>query len=525
MTPTLFSGRFRIYYLFIICMLAQTAQAQQKAGKADLNKLDAYYQKALKEWDVPGMAIAIVKDDSVIFARGYGVQDLKAGGTVDANTVFGIASNTKAYTAAALAVLVDQGKLKWEDKVTKYLPYLKLYNPYVTENLTIEDLLSHRAGLGTFSGDLLWYNTTYSRRDILERARYLEPAYGFRDGYGYSNLMFIAAGEVIEAASGQKWENFIKSNFFQPLGMSRSYTSVNELAGKQNVASPHGTDVNDKPYATKLVAWDNWNPAAGIFTSVLQHAQWMRLQLNRGTYKGKRIFSEEASHNMWTAHNPLPVSKQSENIVPSTHFSATGLGWFLNDYEGRKIVAHGGGHEGMNSRTVLVPEEGLGIVILTNSMSSIMSPLANYTLDQFFGIESGRDWSQFALDNMAKAKKAQQEAQAKEPKGKKSKGKANANMALEAYTGTYTSQLYGDATVTIKEGKLSLQLAPAPTLGGTMTHWKHDIFELDWKNNFALLTPTRVRFLIGEDGKIASLRLDSNNPDFHFDELKFERVK
>ncbi|MBJ6117455.1 serine hydrolase [Pontibacter sp. BT310] len=508
----------------VFCLLLQPAFAQKANTASTITKLDAYYQKALKDWDVPGMAIAIVKDDSVIFAKGYGVLNNKTGGQVDANTIFGIASNTKAYTSAALATLVDAGKIKWTDKVNQYIPYLKMYNPYVTENLTIEDLLSHRAGLKTFSGDLLWYNTNYSREEIIRRMQYLEPAYGFRDGYGYSNLMFITAGQVIENVTGKTWENYIKETFFQPLGMNRSYTSVNELKGVQNVASPHGFDAAEKPVATTLNAWDNWNPAAGIFTSVNQQAQWMRLQLNRGTYKGKKIFSENASRHMWQAHNPIPVSKGAEEFTPSTHFNATGLGWFVSDYEGRKMVYHGGGHEGMNSRTVLAPEENLGIVILTNSMSSIMTPLANYTLDQFFGVQNGRDWSQFLLDMTAKAKKEQAEAAAKAPKEKK-KSKSRPTMDLSAYTGTYHSQLYGNATVTLKNGKLDLQLEPAQTLGGTLNYWQHDIFDLDWKNDFALLTPTRVRFLVGEDGTISQMRLDSDNPDFHFDELKFERVK
>lgn len=515
-----FLKRFALFFT-LATMLSLQASAQQNTA-ATLQKLDAYYQKALKDWDVPGMAIAIMRNDSVIFAKGYGVRDLKAGGQVDANTVFGIASNSKAYTAAALGILVDEGKLNWNDKVTKHLPWLQLYDPYVTQELNIEDLLSHRAGFRTFSGDLLWYNTTFSRREILERARHLQPAYSFRDGYGYSNIMFIAAGEVIEAVSGQKWEDFIKQRFFAPLGMNRSYTSVNELAGKDNVASPHGNDENNKPYPTKFTAWDNWNPAAGIFTSVNQQAQWMRLQLNRGTYKGQKIFSEDASRMMWTAHNALPISKQAEANVPSTHFSAAGLGWMMNDYEGRKIIAHGGGHEGMNSRTVLVPEENLGIVILTNSMSSIMSPLANYTLDQFFGVQNGRDWSQFSLDNMAKARKAQEEAAAKAPKEKSRKSKPT--MDLEAYAGTYNSPLYGDATIRVENKQLVLDLAPAPALGGKLTHWQHDIFNLEWKNNFALLTPTKVRFIIGPDGKIAEMRLDANNPDFHFSELEFKKV-
>ncbi|PIQ22558.1 MAG: serine hydrolase, partial [Cytophagales bacterium CG18_big_fil_WC_8_21_14_2_50_42_9] len=213
----------------------------------DLNRLDAYYQQALKDWQVPGMAIALVKNDSVIFAKGYGVLNAQTGGPVDANTLFGIASNTKAFTAAALAMLVDEGKIKWDDPVVKYLPYFQLYNPYVTQAITIKDLLSHRVGLATFSGDLLWYNTTYSREEIIRRARFLQPVYGFRDGYGYSNLMFIAAGQVIETVAGQSWESFIQQRFFQPLGMTRSYTSVRDLAGKTNVATPHGFDEKHNP--------------------------------------------------------------------------------------------------------------------------------------------------------------------------------------------------------------------------------------------------------------------------------------
>ncbi|PRY10959.1 CubicO group peptidase (beta-lactamase class C family) [Pontibacter ummariensis] len=521
-TLTPYFTRLRVL-LLLVALLVQAPAWAQSGHKVDLNKLDAYYQKALKDWDVPGMAIAIVKDDSIIFSKGYGVRHNKAGGEVDANTLFGIASNTKAYTAAALATLVDQGKISWKDKVKQYVPSLQLYSPYVTENLTIEDLLSHRAGYKTFSGDLLWYNTTYSRPEIIERMRYLEPTYGFRDGYGYSNLMYIVAGEVIEKVTGKSWENYIQETFLQPLGMERTYTSVNDLKGVQNVASPHGFDEHGKPYATTLTAWDSWNPAAGIFTSVNQDAQWLRLQLNRGTYKGKQVFSEDASRNMWTLHNPFPVSKQSEELNPSTHFTGTGLGWFLSDYQGRKLVYHGGGHEGMNSRTVLVPEENLGIVILTNSMSSIMSPIASYTIDQFLGIESGRDWSQLALDAKAAAQKADEAAAVKVIKEKKPR-KSKPTMDLAAYTGTYHSELYGNATVKLKDGKLELQLEPAPTLGGTLHHLQHDIFNLDWKNDYALLHPTNVRFLIGEDGAIAAMRLDSDNPDFHFDELQFSKV-
>jgi len=515
-TPT--AALKKAYLFFAFFFLSPFALLAQTAPEVDLKQLDAYYQKALKDWQVPGMAIALVKNDSVIFAKGYGVLNAKTGGKVDANTVFGIASNTKAFTAAALAMLVDEGKLKWDDPVIKYLPYFQLYNPYVTQAVTIKDLLSHRVGLATFSGDLLWYNTTYSREDIIRRAHYLQPVYGFRDGYGYSNLMFLVAGQVIETISGQTWEAFIRQRFFQPLAMTRSFTSVKELAGQTNVASPHGFDGNRNPVPSTFTAWDNWNPAAGIFTSVNQHAQWLRLQLNQGTYKGKRLFSEAASHTMWSALQALPVSKEALIANPATHFSATGLGWFLNDYHGRKLVSHGGGHEGMNSRVVMLPEENLGMVILTNSMSSIMSPLANQTMDAFLGIKDGRDWSKYYLD-AAKAR----EAATPKPETKPQE-KIKALLPLSAYVGRYTSALYGDATITSVKKELVLQLVPAPLMGGKLKLAGPHLFDLAWKNNYPLLTSTQVRFIPGADGKIAEMRLDADNPDFIFAELEFKKV-
>ncbi len=520
MKSTLSARRLPPLFLLFFLLWLPTAPS---FAQADLNKLDAYYQKALQDWNVPGMAIAIVKDDKVVFSKGYGVLNAQKGGKVDEHTLFGIASNSKAYTAAALAILVDEGKLRWDDKVSRYLPYLQLYDPFVTQELTIRDLLSHRVGLATYSGDLLWYNTTYSRRQILERAKYLKPVYGFRAGYGYSNLMYIAAGEVIEAISGKTWEQFIQERFFEPLGMNRSYTSVNQLKGLQNVVTPHGFGPGQKPVPAVQTAWDNWNPAAGIFTSVRQDAEWLRLQLNRGTYQGKQIFSKEASHTMWTMHNAFPVTPQAMEISPTTYFSGSGLGWMLHNFQGRKIVSHGGGHEGMNSRTVLVPEENLGLVILTNSMSSITSALANYTIEQFLQVKNPRDWSQFNLAAAAKVRAAAQAKTAKLPKEKPTA--AGPQRALQDYTGTYRSPLYGDATITLQKGKLVLAMLPAPALGGELTFWKSDIFNLAWKNDFAFLTPTNVRFLPGPDGSITQMRLDANNPDFHFSELEFTKVK
>ncbi|MDQ4141044.1 MAG: serine hydrolase, partial [Bacteroidota bacterium] len=317
---------------------------------------------------------------------------------------------------------------------------------------------------------------------------------------------------------GQSWENFIRTRILQPLSMQQTYLSVRELTGKPNIASPHGFDTNRKPVATTFTPWDAWNPAAGIFTSVNQHAQWMRLQLNRGTYKGKRIFSQVASHAMWAPVQAIPISPEAEKNNPSTHFSATGLGWFLNDYQGRKIVSHGGGHEGMNSRTVLVPEENLGFVVLTNSMSSIMSALANRTIDAFLNVPYPRDWSQINLV-ITKAR----EAGAGQPVHTASSPTKVTSYPSKNLLGRYTSQLYGDAVITQTNNTLQLQLVAAPTMGGKLIPNQGNIFDLQWKNQYALLTPTQVRFFTNPEG-ILEMRLDANNPDFIFSELEFKKV-
>ena len=232
----------------------QQAAAVAVERAPDLAALDAYFAQAREVWPVPGFSVAIVKDGRIVFEKGYGVRDAAQGGNADEHTMYAIASNSKAFTAAALATQVDEGRISWDDRVVDHLPWFELYDPYVTREMRIRDLLSHRAGLGTYSGDLLWYGTPYSAEDIVRRARYLPPAYPFRAGYGYTNLMFITAGEVLRAVSGNGWHDFVEERFFDPLGMDRSVTSVSDLALLDNVATPHKNDRGE----VIPIAWFNW---------------------------------------------------------------------------------------------------------------------------------------------------------------------------------------------------------------------------------------------------------------------------
>lgn len=510
--------RLAMLWISTICLAAflTTARAQDAV---DLQKLDAYFAATLQPWKVPGMAIAIVKDDRVVLAKGYGVRDVNKGGAVDENTLFAIASNSKAFNAAALAMLVDEGRLKWDDRVIDYLPYFQLYDPYVTYDMRIRDLLSHRSGLGTFSGDLLWWASTYSAEEVVRRARYLKPAAPFRAKYGYSNIMFLAAGQIVPAITGKKWTDFIQERILNPLGMSHTVLSVNDLQGKSNVATPH------RVWQGKILpmAWQNWDnmaAAGGIISCVADMAKWLRLQLHRGALDGTRLFSEAASSEMWSPHTIIPVSKTSEKRFPSTHFRAYGLGWGMMDYHGRKVLTHGGGYDGMNSRVALVPEENLGMVILTNQMTSVQTALMYRILDAYLGgVE--KEWSGEYLKITERNKRRAAERKARAAAARVPNTKPS--LPLEAYTGTYGGPMYGDADVKLENGALVVQFLPTPDLKGDLIHWHYDTFQVKWRKQFAWFDEGWVQFLMDAGGKVIEMKVDVPNNDLWFTELEFKR--
>ena len=506
--------------LVFVSLLTAVPAIGQDQPAVDLAKLDAFIAKAQTDWNVPGLAVAIVKDGRVVHAKGYGVRELGKDAAVDADTLFAIASNTKAFTSASLAILNEEGKAKWNDHVQQHLPWLQLYDPYVSAELRIEDLLCHRSGLGTFSGDLLWWGTTYSPKDVLQRAKHLKPEGPFRAHYGYSNLMFLAAGEVIAEASGKSWAEFVKQRILIPVGMTRSITSTNDLADIDNVASPH----KPKPDSIGAIPWYNWDTmaaAGGIISSVNDMSKWLIVQLNNGELgEGKRLFSEKSSQQMWAAHTIIPVSKSSRSRYPTTHFRAYGLGWGLADFKGRKTVSHGGGYDGMYSRVVMVPEEKLGIVVLTNSMTGISSAIANTIVDEYLGGET-RDWSGEGLASDIKGRKAfydriQESITAKATGTKPS-------HALPAYTGKYTGALYGDASVDLDGDKLVLQLEPNKDLVADLSHLHYDTFVIHWRTESAWFGSGTAQFIMDAAGQVQEIKLDVPNDDLWFYELELKR--
>jgi CubicO group peptidase (beta-lactamase class C family) len=508
----------RLSLLLLLLVFPVFAFAQSLDEK--LKEIDAYAEKTRADWNVPGIAVAIVKDDKVVFAKGYGVREMGKTERVDENTLFAIASNSKAFTTASLAILVDEKKLNWDDKVVKYLPEFQLYNPYVTSELTIRDLVTHRSGLDTFSGDLLWYETNYNSDEVLRRVRFLKPKSSFRSQFGYQNLMFVAAGKVIEKVSGKTWSQFVTERILTPTGMTRTTASVKDL--KDNYSMPHN-ESGGKLRVLHSGNVDGATAAAGLNSSVSDVTKWLRLQLGRGKFEGRQIFSEAQSGEMWSAHTILGVNPFPAKDAPTKLFSAVGLGWFLNDYRGRKVVSHGGGLDGMISQTAMMPEENLGLVVLTNSETGVNTIMQNKIFDVFLNAPK-RDWSaeRFERAKQTKAKAAEADAKLVASRAPNTKP----SLTTKDYAGNYIDQLYGDATVAEENGKLVLRFIQSPNFVADLEHWHYDTFQIRWRPSVAYNFPRGfVTFTIDKTGAADELKIDQPNNDFWFYELAFRRSK
>jgi CubicO group peptidase (beta-lactamase class C family) len=504
----------RKYFLHLVFLFAGSSLVAQP----DFKKLDAYYSKALKDWGVPGMSIAIVKDGKVVFSKGYGLKELGKKDAPDENTLYAIASNSKAFTSAIIAQLVQEGKLNWNDKVKKHLPYFELYDPWVSQETTIRDLLSHRVGLGTFSGDLIWYRSTLSAEEMIRRVKYLPKVYDFRSGYGYSNVMFITAGEVIRVVTGKSWSQNVKERFLQPLGMTRTVSTSKDLVKQGNAATPHALfDGRHQP-----IPWEDWEHVAatgGIFSSVKDMSQWIVLNLNNGIWNKDTLLTPASRNMLWTPHNNFQVNHTSTD--KSVHFRGYALGWVVSDYRGKMRVGHTGGYTGMLSGVAMIPDENLGVVVLTNGMKGIYGPIINYTLDVFLSAPE-RDWSAESLANLEKNKDTRIEDR---KKARVLNTKPTA--PIESFVGTYRNESYGDLVVKKEGEKLTIDFAHTPDLAATLEHWHYNTWELKWKNAemLAWFTFGTVKFEVDNNNAVTGISFDVPNDDMWFYELNGKKVK
>ena len=429
-------------------------------------QIDSLTELVLKTFDVPGIAVAVVKDGKVIHAKGYGVRSLRTMQKVDENTLFGVASNTKAFTAAALGMLVDEKKLSWDDKVVDYIPGFKLYNPYVTQEFTIRDLLTHRSGLGLGSGDLMMFpdSSNFTREDIIHNLRYLKPVSAFRTKYDYDNNLYIVAGEVVAKASGMSWENFIDSRILKPLGMNATAPSMARVKDRSNIIDPHAP-VNGKVQALTIDWSETANAAGGLVTNVTDLSKWIIMQMDHGKYgDGKQLFSETVHEEMWTPQTIIPT----QTAPPyNTHFASYGLGWFLSDVKGYKQVTHTGGLAGVVTQVTLLPEMKLGIIVLTNQQSgAAFTAITNTIKDSYLGItgmDRVKQMHDRVVKNEADAKKITDQVQKDIEAQQKT---ATAKPANAIFTGTYKDPWFGDVVISEQNGKLRFNSIRSPRLQG-----------------------------------------------------------
>jgi len=478
-----------------------------------------------KDFGVPGVTITIVEDGKVTLAHGWGVRDITANQPVDADTIFFTGSTGKAFTNAALATLVDEGKIKWDDRVIDHMPDFRMWDPWVTREMTIRDLLVHRSGLGLGEGDLLFLpNSTLSRAETVRRIRYLKPATSFRYGYAYDNILYMAAGQLIEAVSGEPWETYIHDHVFSPLGMNHSTDSAAEFEANPDHARPHSRNSGPIHGLGQQVPLDksgfiaqNAAPAGGLAISANDMSRWLLTQLGHGAIPGsdKRLFSAEQSKQMWTGEVITPARQlPAEFAVTNPHFSEYALGWELSDYRGAKVVGHDGAVPGSQATVALLPDRNIGIFIAANSEDGeIILGLRDELLDYYLGYPQAHwpeKFHQFKLGRLNAAAKMVQSAEAKP-------AAIGPSLPLDHYVGDYSDPWYGTIKVRQTATGLTIDFPHSEGMEGPLTHYQYDTFKthpkLDW------VEPAYVTFSIGADGKVDRVTMKPVSPsaDFSWD--------
>jgi CubicO group peptidase (beta-lactamase class C family) len=513
-----------IITILIVVVVSQLSHAQIQSSH-----LDSLVNQALTTFKVAGAAVAIVKDGKIIHEKGYGVQSVETKAPVTPQTNFEIASNSKAFTSAALAILVDEGKLKWTDKVVQHIPEFKMYDAYTTANFTIADLLSHRSGMGLGAGDLMWWpnGSDFTINDMLSAFQHFKPESAFRTQYAYNNILYFIAGEVIHRVSGKSWEDFVAERILSPLEMTNTYTALNRVQDKSTLSAPH------KVVDGKLVAFENYQDmvngaAAQMKANVHDLSKWMLMHLNKGKYGDSlqyQLFSAKSQQEMWRIHT---VINGAQNDKYGTHFYGYGLGWGIRDVKGYKRVSHTGGLPGMLTLTMMIPDINLGFVILTNTHDGgayLFNAISSAIVDSYVGVESS-DWIDFYNQRMVKSEhEADSVLNDVWNTVKKAKSK---HIKPDDYIGMYEDPWFGKAEVFMNNGKLWLKALRAPNLNGPMAFYKANTFAVKWEYQH-MNGDVFARFVLDENGKAQGFTLKGISPniDFSYDfqDVNFTRLE
>lgn len=471
------------------------------SAELPIKNLDQTIEKALEDWNIAGLAIAIVKDGQVVHLKGYGYQNVNDRTPVDENTIFGIGSTSKAFGAATIGVLVHEGKLNWDDKVIDHLPDYRLADPYVTRELTVRDLLCHRSGVET--NDAIWFGSV-SRADIVYKARFLKQAASLRSQFDYHNIMILTAGQVAAHVMGRPWDDIVREKIFQPLDMNRTCTSINDFDKYTNVSTPHITK-DGKLVPVPWLNIDNVGPAGSVNSCAADLAKWIQLHLNRGKYQGKEIWNaniQREMHSPQTIMSPQMTVAMLYRIAKHAHFALYGLGWMMNDYRGKMMIHHGGATDGMGAFIGLVPEEKLGVAVVHNTSSSaLLSSLTYRIIDAYLGVPEA-EWMDLKAMKMPARPKT---------KAPKLPADTSLSLPLESYTGVYTHPIFENVKVELKDGNLVMDFDLYPT--AVLEHKYLDTFKTKFEKIISTMWDrTRgheldVTFHVDADAQITKLTI------------------
>ncbi|MBL7885623.1 MAG: serine hydrolase [Flavobacterium sp.] len=506
------------YFFSFICLTCSYLSFTQITE----NQLDELVEKTRATFNVPGIAVAIIKDGKIVLSKGYGVTNIQTQQKVDGNTLFGIASNSKAFTSAALAILVDEGKINWDDKVKKYLPEFKMYNKYVTDEFTIRDLLTHKSGLGLGAGDLMIWpdGHNFTPKDIVNNIQYLKPVSGFRTKYDYDNLLYVIAGEVVAKVSGKTWCEFVEERIMKPIGMNNSASSWSRLKDTTNVIAPH-VPTEGKLQVIPRYKNSIFDAAAGLYSSTNDLSKWLILQMNKGKYNILQVFSEKQHKEMWTPQTILP----ERNSYPyKTNFRAYGLGWQLTDYNGFLQVSHTGGLDGIVTQSIMLPEIQLGIIVLTNQQSgAAFTTISNTIKDSYMGLPAFDHLSFLSKDRKGKEEDADKITTEVWQTVTANTIKVNPKK----YIGSYKDNWFGEVIISEKNGKLYFKSSRSPRLKGEVFLYKNQNFVVKWDVR-SFNADAHIFFKVDAKGKATGFTMKAISPltDFSYDfhDLDFTKV-
>jgi CubicO group peptidase (beta-lactamase class C family) len=518
-------------------MVAAAVFVVASAHAAPPGDLDRYVKRVFDTFETPGMAITIVERGKAPVVRTYGVRRMGEATKVDEQTMFSMGSTTKAFTSAVLAMLVDEGKLSWDSKVVDLLPGFRMYDPYTSSEMTVRDLLVHRSGLGLGAGDLMFVpETTLTRAQIVEKLRYIKPATSFRSGYAYDNMLYVVAGQLIEAVCKDTWENVVRQRILAPLQMEHTSTSSTTPSGA-NKGWPHArvsSEIRGAGPMTPLpkqMSFDNSAPAGSLNAGIVDVARWLELQLSRGLdpRSNVRLFSEAQSREMWTGQTLIPVSQNPKSLeLAQANFRAYGLGWGYSDYRGQPIISHGGGVLGSVALVVIVPGKDVAFAMMTNSEeTSALAAIQYRLLDHYLGLSSS-DWIG-ALNDLRKSRIAKgQEVLAAATTGTPAQGGKGPSLSLDKYAGNYRDDWYGNVAIEKGADGLSIRFEHTPAFVGKLEHVQYDTFRTRWADR-TLTEDAYVTFALQPDGSIGTMTMKAISPlaDFSFDfqDLLFKPVR